>query len=72
MLTYYMNIKIKTMNKTHFLKLTAILGILIMLTSFAIIPDEYPWYHEVLLFNVGLWPWLIAKKELNKMQLQLK
>jgi len=60
------------MKKTHLLKLTVILSIVIMLTSFAVIPEEYPWYYEVLLFNLGLWPWLLAKKELKKMQSQLK
>jgi hypothetical protein len=60
------------MKKTPLLKLTATLSIVIMLTSFAIVPDEYPWYCEVLLFNLGLWPWLFAKKELKKMQSQLK
>jgi len=60
------------MKKTHLLKLTVILSIVMMLTSFAIIPDEYPWYYEVLLFNAGLWPWLFAKNELKKIQSQLK
>ena len=41
-----------------------------MLISFVIIPDKYPWYYEILLFNVGLWPWLFAKNELKKMKLQ--
>ncbi|MGE3757549.1 MAG: hypothetical protein AB7H97_07330 [Pseudobdellovibrionaceae bacterium] len=56
------------MKKTHLLKLTVIFSVLIMLTSFAIIPDEYPWYSEVLLFNIGLWSWLLAKNELKKIQ----
>lgn len=59
------------MKKTHLLKLTIALGIVVMLTSFAIIPDEYPWYYELLLFNVGLWPWLFAHKQLKKMNSQL-
>jgi len=42
-----------------------------MIFSFAIVPDNYPWYYEVLPFNVGLWPWLFAKNELKKMKLQL-
>jgi len=60
------------MKKIHLLYLISILGIVIMLTAFAIIPDQYPWYYEVLLFNLGLWPWLMAKKELKKIQSQLK
>lgn len=54
------------MEKTTLLKLIQILGIGVMLISFVIIPDEYPWYYELLLFNAGLWPWLIAKNELRK------
>jgi len=59
------------MEKTHLLKFTVALGIVVMIFSFAIVPDNYPWYYEVLLFNVGLWPWLFAKNELKKMKLQL-
>jgi len=53
------------MKKTHLLKLVIAFGVVVMLISFAIIPDEYPWYYEILLFNVGLWSWLLAKKELK-------
>lgn len=53
------------MKKEHLLKLVIALGVVIMLISFAIVPDEYPWYYEVLVFNIGLWPWLFAKKELK-------
>ncbi len=56
------------MKKTHFLKLVTALGIVIMLISFVVIPDEYPWYYELLFFNLGLWPWLMAKKELKKIK----
>lgn len=59
------------MEKIHLLKLTIALGVAVMLISFAIVPDEYPWYYELLLFNVGLWPWLFAKKELKKTKSQL-
>jgi hypothetical protein len=55
------------MKKSHLLKLTVILGIVIMLSSFAIVPDEYPWYYEAILFNIGLWPWLFARNALKKM-----
>jgi len=59
------------MKKTHLLKLTIALGVTVMIISFATVPDEYPWYYELLLFNAGLWPWLFAKKELKKMKSQL-
>lgn len=59
------------MKKTHLLKLTIALGVVVMLISFAIIPDEYPWYYDLLLFNIGLWPWLLAKKQLNKINSKL-
>jgi len=59
------------MEKIHLLKLTIVLGVVVMILSFAIIPDEYPWYYELLLFNAGLWPWLFGKKELKKMKSQL-
>ena len=60
------------MKKTDLLRLVIVLGVVVMILSFAIIPDEYPWYYELLLFNAGLWPWLFAKKELKKMKSQLK
>jgi hypothetical protein len=61
-----MQMKTTEMKKTHLLKLTIALGVVVMLISFVIIPDEYPWYYDLLLFNIGLWPWLLAKKQLNK------
>ena len=36
-----------------------------------IVPDEYPWYYEILLLNVGLWVWLLGKNELKNMKLEL-
>ena len=59
------------MKKTDLLRLVIVLGVVLMIISFAIVPDEYPWYYEFLLFNMGLWPWLFAKNELKKMKLQL-
>jgi len=58
------------MKKTDLLRLITVLGVMLMLISFVIIPDKYSWYYEILLFNVGLWPWLFAKNELKKMKLQ--
>lgn len=59
------------MGKLHVLRLIIVLGVILMFISFLVVPDEYPWYYELLLFNAGLWPWLIAKKELKKMKSQL-
>mgnify|MGYP005843863973 CR=1 FL=1 len=56
------------MEHSHFLKLTIALSIVIMIVSFVVIPDTYPWYYDVLLFNLGLWPWLFAKRELKKIE----
>lgn len=58
------------MEKTQLLKLMIALGVVVMLVSFVIIPEKYPWYYELLLFNAGLWPWLLAKKELKTMNSQ--
>jgi hypothetical protein len=60
------------MEKTDVLRLIIVLGALLMFISFWVVPDEYPWYYEPLLFNAGLWPWLFAKKELKKMKSQLR
>ena len=46
-----------------------IAGVLIMLLAFPIIPDHYPWYYEILLFNVGL-GFLLATKW-NKLKKEL-
>lgn len=40
-------------NKT-WLTFIRIVGVVIMLIAFAVMPEEYPWYYEVLLYNVGL------------------
>ncbi len=31
-----------------------VIGVVIMLLAFIVLPDSYPWYVEVLLFDVGL------------------
>jgi hypothetical protein len=61
-------LKFGTMKKIHLLILTSAFGIIIMLTAFEVAPDGYPWYYDFSLFNAGLWPWLFAKNELNKMK----
>lgn len=59
------------MEKAHLLSLVTIFGVILMVISFAIVPDEYPWYYELLLFNAGLWPWLLAKKEQKRVNSHL-
>gem|GEM_PF-5922687 len=34
--------------------LLKVIGVSIMLLAFVILPDSAPWYHEVLLFDLGL------------------
>jgi|GEM_PF-1064216 hypothetical protein len=58
------------MEKKHLLTLVTIMGVILMLISFVVVPDEYPWYYELLLFNAGLWPWLFAKNALKNMKSQ--
>ena len=60
------------MEKTHLVSLVTFFGVVLMVISFAIVPDDYPWYYELLLFNAGLWPWLLAKKEQKKLRTHLK
>lgn len=54
------------MKKIYLLKIVIAFGVVVMLISFAVIPDEYPSYYDIVLFNIGLWSWLFAKKELKK------
>ena len=42
------------MNKEYRFIFQRSLGVIIMLIAFPIIPDHFPWYVSVLLFNVGL------------------
>jgi Flp pilus assembly protein TadB len=58
------------MEKANFLKFIFVFGIITMLLAFVVIPETYPWIYEVLLFNLGLWPWLYAKHELKKYKKQ--
>lgn len=57
------------LKKSNLLILIMVIGVVIMLLAFIVVPDKYPWYYEVLLYNIGLWPSLIAKRELQKMKL---
>ncbi|PHN03470.1 hypothetical protein [Flavilitoribacter nigricans] len=45
----------------NWLTIIRITGILIMIFSFVVIPDEYPWYYEILLFNLGFLLMVFAK-----------
>lgn len=38
-----------------------ILGVIIMLLAFPIISEKYPWYYQVLLFDMGLALVIITK-----------
>ena len=42
------------MRKESKIKIVRVIAVLIMLAAFPLIPDHYPWYYQVLLFNVGL------------------
>lgn len=46
-----------------------VLGVIIMLLAFSIIPDQYPWYYSVLLFDVGLL--LVVITKWNKLKKEL-
>jgi len=39
-----------------------VVGVVIMLIAFVVVPDEYPWFYELILFNIGMFMWLFAKK----------
>jgi len=49
------------MNKAIVLPIFRITGVLIMLLAFVIVPDTYPWYVEILVFDIGLALWLLTK-----------
>lgn len=51
------------MSDSNWLTTIRIIGIVIMLFSFAVIPDDYPWYYEILLFDVGLLMMMYAKSQ---------
>lgn len=55
------------MNTRIIYKVLKPLGIIIMIFSFAVVPDSYPWYYELILFNIGLALFLSTKwKKLKK------
>ena len=49
------------MRKESKIKVVRIISVLIMLAAFPLIPDHYPWYYQVLAFNIGLGLFLSTK-----------
>lgn len=49
------------MAKENSFKIMKVLGVVIMLIAFPIIPEEYPWYYQIILFNIGLILILVTK-----------
>lgn len=58
------------MKKENRIKLQKLLGIILMLIAFPIIPDHYPWYAELLLYNLGLV--LLLSTKWRKLKNELK
>jgi len=56
----------KFMKRKDWLRIVSLCCVIIMITAFILVPEKYPWYYEVLAFNIGLWPWLLTKRELRK------
>lgn len=42
------------MKKENWFKVMRVLGVVIMLLAFPMIPEEYPRYYQILFFNTGL------------------
>ncbi len=42
------------MRKETKIKIVRVVAVIIMLSAFPLIPDHYPWYYELLLYNIGL------------------
>lgn len=55
------------MKKAQLLRLITALGVVVMLAAFIILPDDYPMYYEVLLFNLGFWPFFFSRKALKNL-----
>lgn len=62
--TTYLN---KNMTSFNWLKLQIYAGIGIMLMAFIILPDGYPWYAELILFNIGMFLWLFGKSKMKQL-----
>lgn len=44
-------------------KILLVVGVVIMLGAFAVVPDEYPWYYELILYNIGMFMWLFSSQK---------
>ncbi len=53
------------MKKAQLLKLIIALGVVVMLAAFIVLPDDYPMYYEILLFNLGFWLFFFSRKALK-------
>lgn len=53
------------MKKVQLLRLIIAMGVAVMLAAFIVLPDDYPVYYEVLLFNLGFWPFFFSRKALK-------
>ncbi|MEQ9467935.1 MAG: hypothetical protein RLN88_11025 [Ekhidna sp.] len=50
-------------------KIMLVAGVIIMLGAFAVVPESYPWYYELILFNIGMFMWLFSnRKSLKKVK----
>lgn len=52
-------------------KVLTITGVLIMLLAFPLMPEGYPWYYEVVLFDVGLVLFLFSQWEKLKNEMNI-
>jgi len=59
------------MKKAQLLRLITALGVVVMLAAFIVLPDDYPMYYEVLLFNLSFWPFFFSRKALKSIPLRL-
>ena len=57
------------MKKENWFRIMRVLGVVIMLLAFPIVPQEYPWYYQLLLFNIGLA--LLLATKLTKLKREL-
>lgn len=55
------------MKKSNWLKLIIALGIFVILIAFVVVPDDFPWYFELIIISIVMFPWLFAKSELNRL-----
>ncbi len=44
-------------------KIVLVTGVGIMLGAFVLVPDEYPWYYELIVYNIGMFMWLFSSQK---------